>query len=39
MSYARMTMIYPGEPSSESQEEGAPEGDPSCVGKMEWWRM
>jgi hypothetical protein len=22
-----------------SQEEGAPEGDPSSVGKMEWWRM
>jgi hypothetical protein len=20
-------------------DEGAPEGDPSCVGKMEWWRM
>jgi hypothetical protein len=39
MSYARMTMIYPGESSSVSQEKGAPEGDPSCVGKMEWWRM
>jgi hypothetical protein len=22
-----------------SKEEGAPEEDPSCVGKMEWWRM
>jgi hypothetical protein len=32
-------MIYPGESSSASQEEGAPEGDPSCVGKMEWWRI
>jgi hypothetical protein len=38
MSYARMMMIYPGE-FSVSQEESAPEGDPDCVGKMEWWRM
>ena len=34
MSYARVTMIYPGESSSVSQEESAPEGDPGCVGKM-----
>jgi hypothetical protein len=36
MSYARMMMIYPGESSSVSQEESAPEGDPGCVGKIEW---
>jgi hypothetical protein len=35
MSYARMMMIYPGELSSVSQEESAPEGDLDCVGKME----
>jgi hypothetical protein len=36
MSYARMMMmIYPGESSSVSQEEGALEGDPGCAGKME----
>jgi len=34
MSYTRMT-IYPGESSSVSQEESAPEGDPGCFGKME----
>jgi len=34
MSYAKMT-IYPGESSSVSQEESAPEGDTGCVGKME----
>jgi len=28
-------MIYPGESSSVSQKERAPEGDPGCVGKME----
>ena len=39
MSYARMTMIYPGETSSASQEESAPEGDPGCTGKMEWRKM
>ena len=39
MSYARMTMIYPGESSSASQKENAPEGDPGCVGKMEWRKM
>ena len=33
MSYARVTMIYPGESSSVSQEESALEGDPGCVGK------
>jgi len=38
-SYGRMTMIYPGESSSVSQEESAPEGDPDCVGKMEWRKM
>jgi len=27
-------MIYPGESSSASQEERAPEGDPGCAGKM-----
>jgi hypothetical protein len=37
MSYARM-MIYPAE-SSASQEESDPEGDPDCVGKMEWRKM
>jgi hypothetical protein len=36
MSYSRMTMIYPGESSSVSQGESAPEGDPGCFGKMEW---
>jgi hypothetical protein len=36
MSYARMTMIYPGESSSVSQEESAPEGDVGCFEKMEW---
>jgi len=35
MSYARMMMIYPGESSSVSQEESAPEGDPDCAGKVE----
>jgi hypothetical protein len=35
MSYARMTMIYPEESSSVSQEESAPEGDPGCTGKMQ----
>jgi len=35
MSYARMTMVYPGESSSVSQEESAPEGDPGCDRKME----
>jgi len=35
-SYARTTMIYPGESSSVSLEESAPEGDPGCVRKMEW---
>jgi len=39
MSYGRMTMIYPGESSSVSQEESAPEGDPGRVGKMEWRKM
>ena len=39
MSYARVTMIYPGESSSVSQEESAPEGDPGCAGKMEWRKM
>ena len=39
MWYARMTMIYPGESSSVSQEESAPEGDPGCAGKMEWRKM
>jgi hypothetical protein len=39
MSYTRMMMIYPGEPSSASQEENVPEEDPGCVGKLEWWRM
>jgi hypothetical protein len=38
MSEARMMMVYPGE-SSASQEENAPEGDPGCIGKMEWWGM
>ena len=28
MSYGRVTMIYPGESSSVSKEESAPEGDP-----------
>jgi hypothetical protein len=36
---ARMMMIYPEESSSASQEKNAPEGDPGCIGKMEWWRM
>jgi hypothetical protein len=36
MSYARMMMIYPGESFSASLEESAPQGDPDCVGKMEW---
>jgi hypothetical protein len=31
MSYARMTMIYPGKSSSVSQEESAPEGDPQVA--------
>jgi hypothetical protein len=39
MSYARMMMIYPEEFFSVSQEESTPEGDPDCVGKMEWWKM
>jgi hypothetical protein len=39
MSYARMMMIYPGESFSASQEESAPEGDPDCVGNMEWRKM
>ena len=39
MSYARATMIYPGESSSVTQEESAPEGDPDCAGKMEWRKM
>ena len=39
MSYTRMTMIYPGESSSVSQDESAPEGDPGCAGKMEWRKM
>ena len=39
MSYARMMMIYPGEFFSVSQEESTPEGDPDCVGKMEWREM
>ena len=38
MSYARTTMTYPGE-SSVSQEESAPEGEPSCVGKMDVARL
>jgi len=39
MSYARTTMISPEESFSVSQEESAPEGDPGCVGKMEWRKM
>jgi hypothetical protein len=39
MSNVRMMMIYPGEFFSESQEESTPEGDPDCVGKMEWGKM
>ena len=39
MSYGRMTTIYPGESSSASQEEMAPEGGPCCVGKMKWRKM
>jgi hypothetical protein len=39
MSYARMTMIYPGESSSVSQEESAPEEDPGCIGNIEWKKM
>jgi hypothetical protein len=35
MSYARMTMIYPEEASSVSQEESDPEGDPGYAGKIE----
>ena len=35
MSYARMTTIYPGESSSLSQEESAPEGDPGFAVKMQ----
>ena len=35
LSYARMMMIYPGESSSVSLEESAPEGDPGCIEKME----
>ena len=38
MLYSRM-IIYPGEFFSVSQEENAPEGDPDCVGKMEWRKM
>jgi len=33
MSYARTTMIYPGESSSVSQEEIAPEGDQPALGR------
>ena len=39
MSYGRMTKIYPGESSSVSQEESAPEGGPGCIGKMEWRKV
>jgi len=39
MSYARMTTICPGMSFSVSQEESAPEGDPSCIGKMVWRKM
>jgi hypothetical protein len=39
MSYARMMMIYTGEFFSVSQEENSPEGDPDCVGKVEWRKM
>jgi len=40
MSYARMMMkIYRVESFSVSQEENAPEGDPDCVGRMEWRKM
>jgi hypothetical protein len=35
MSHARM-MIYPGKFFSVSQEQRAPEGDPDCIGKLEW---
>jgi hypothetical protein len=35
MAYGRMTVIYPGESSSVSQEESAPEGDAGYTGKME----
>jgi hypothetical protein len=38
MSYARM-MIFLGKFFSVSQEESAQEGDPDCVGKMEWRKM
>jgi hypothetical protein len=34
-----MMMIYLGEFSSVSQEERTTEGDPDCVGKMEWREM
>jgi hypothetical protein len=37
MSY--IMMISPGDLFSVSQEERAPEGDPDCVGKMEWGKM
>jgi hypothetical protein len=36
MSYAKTTMIYPGEYYLVSQEESAPDRDPGCVGNMEW---
>jgi hypothetical protein len=39
MSYGRTTMIYPGQSTSVSQKENAPEGDPDCGGKMEWRKM
>jgi hypothetical protein len=39
MSYGRTTMIYPGEFSLVRREESAPQGDPGCVGKMEWRKM
>jgi hypothetical protein len=39
MSYARMMTICLGEFFSVSLEESAPEGDPDCVGKMEWRKM
>jgi hypothetical protein len=32
-------MIYPGEFSSVSQEESAPEEDPDCAGMMEQRKM
>jgi hypothetical protein len=39
MSCARMMMFHSGEFFSVSQEESAPQGDPECVGKMEWRKM